>query len=78
MLSPSTRIEATKRAQHDALYSTVHGGGGGHGAVLLPRASGSGKTGKVIQPGAITRQMMNEWVREKVVVRARPRHAIKA
>ena len=66
--TPAEHADAeTKRAQHDALYSTVHGAGR-----VMSRTAAAGKrkwkTGKVIQKGAISREMMNEWVKKKGVV----------
>ncbi len=54
-------------AQRDALYSTVHGAGR-----VMSRTQAAGKrnrrTGKVIKPGQISREMMHAWVRRKGVV----------
>jgi tRNA-splicing ligase RtcB len=55
------------RAQRDALYSTVHGAGR-----VMSRTQAAGKrnrrTGKVIKPGQISREMMHAWVKRKGVV----------
>jgi len=49
-----------------ALYSTVHGAGR-----VMSRSAARGKinhkTGKVISPGVVTREMMMSWVREQKV-----------
>ncbi len=51
----------------DALYSTVHGAGR-----IMSRTEARGKThrktGKVLRPGKISHQMMEDWLREKNVV----------
>jgi tRNA-splicing ligase RtcB len=58
---------ATKKAQHDALFSTVHGAGR-----VMSRTAAAGKrkwkTGEVIRPGLVSPEMMESWVREKGVV----------
>jgi tRNA-splicing ligase RtcB len=50
----------------DALYSTVHGAGR-----VMSRTAARGKvnrkTGQVISPGAVSREMMNQWIREQGV-----------
>ncbi|MEP0804559.1 MAG: RtcB family protein [Chloroflexota bacterium] len=55
----------SEEAKH-ALYSTVHGAGR-----VMSRNAARGKinrkTGKVITPGAVTREMMMEWVRKQGV-----------
>jgi tRNA-splicing ligase RtcB len=57
----------TQAAQRASLYSTIHGAGR-----VMSRTRAAGKvnrrTGKVIQPGVVSREMMNEWVRRKGVV----------
>jgi tRNA-splicing ligase RtcB len=57
----------TQAAQRGSLYSTIHGAGR-----VMSRTRAAGKvnrrTGKVIQPGVVSREMMNEWVRRKGVV----------
>ncbi len=49
-----------------SLYSTVHGAGR-----VMSRTAARGKvnfrTGKVLSPGAISREMMNSWIRERGV-----------
>ena len=53
--------------QRDALFSTVHGAGR-----VMSRSAAAGKvnrrTGRVIRPGAVSREMMESWVREKGVL----------
>ncbi|NUR78524.1 MAG: RtcB family protein [Thermoleophilia bacterium] len=53
--------------QRDALYSTVHGAGR-----VMSRTQAAGKrnrrTGKVISPGRLTPEMMQEWIGEKGVI----------
>src|SRR3989441_2981006 len=52
--------------QARALYSTVHGAGR-----VMSRTAAAGKRtrrGKVLKPGAISREMMLEWVERKGVV----------
>lgn len=55
------------QAQRDALYSTVHGAGR-----VMSRTQAAGKrnrrTGAVIKPGQISREMMHAWVKRKGVV----------
>ena len=55
------------RTQREALYSTVHGAGR-----VMSRTQAAGKrnrrTGKVISPGRLTPEMMQEWIGEKGVV----------
>jgi tRNA-splicing ligase RtcB (3'-phosphate/5'-hydroxy nucleic acid ligase) len=62
--APSPTTQALQRA---ALYSTVHGAGR-----VMSRTRAAGKvnrrTGKVIQPGVVSPQMMQEWVRRKGVI----------
>jgi tRNA-splicing ligase RtcB (3'-phosphate/5'-hydroxy nucleic acid ligase) len=64
-----TRAPGTPTAdlQRDAMYSTVHGAGR-----VMSRTQAAGKrnwkTGKVLQPGAVSPAMMEAWVREKGVV----------
>lgn len=63
----SVILEGVESAEaKSALYSTVHGAGR-----VMSRTAARGKvnrrTGEVISPGAISRQMMNEWLREKNV-----------
>src|SRR5258705_3540827 len=57
---------AAPELQARALYSTVHGAGRG-----IRRTAGPGKSrrqGKVLKPGAISREMMHEWVQKKGVL----------
>jgi tRNA-splicing ligase RtcB len=64
-----TRAENEKLAelQRSALFSTVHGAGR-----VMSRSAAAGKinrrTGQVIKPGAISPQMMEDWVRKKGVI----------
>jgi len=55
------------RAQREALYSTVHGAGR-----VMSRTRAAGKrhrrTGRVLKPGEISRDMMEAWVKRKGVV----------
>ncbi|NJD09382.1 MAG: RtcB family protein [Gemmatimonadetes bacterium] len=59
---------AVEQLQQEALYSTVHGAGR-----VMSRTAAAGKrrrrTGEVLKPGAITREMMTAWLRRKGVVR---------
>ncbi|HEY2065191.1 MAG TPA: RtcB family protein [Gemmatimonadaceae bacterium] len=54
-------------AQREALYSTVHGAGR-----VMSRTQAAGKrnrrTGKVISPGRVTPEMMQQWLAEKDVI----------
>ena len=57
---------ATRQLQARALYSTVHGAGR-----VMSRTAAAGKRtrkGKVLKPGAISREMMHEWVKGKGVL----------
>ena len=67
-------VQGTMTAEDDilalqrvALFSTVHGAGR-----VMSRTEAAGKrnrrSGKVIKPGKVTPEMMNDWVREKGVV----------
>src|SRR6266581_764708 len=56
---------AVRELQARALYSTVHGAGR---VMSRTAAAGKRKRGKVIKPGAISRDMMLKWVKEKDVV----------
>ncbi|HSJ32971.1 MAG TPA: RtcB family protein [Longimicrobiales bacterium] len=64
---PGRGDEATRHAQEEALFSTVHGAGR-----VMSRTQAAGKrnrrTGRVIRPGLVTPDMMETWVREKGVV----------
>ncbi len=59
--------EETRKAQQEALYSTVHGAGR-----VMSRTQAAGKrnrkTGRILSPGRVTPEMMKEWVDEKGVV----------
>jgi len=59
--------EDTRAIQRAALFSTVHGAGR-----VMSRRQAAGKrnwrTGKILQPGAVSPDMMQKWVREKGVV----------
>lgn len=59
--------DATTQEQRDALFSTVHGAGR-----VMSRTAAAGKrhrkTGAVLRPGAVTPQMMHDWIRAKGVV----------
>ncbi|HVL69617.1 MAG TPA: RtcB family protein [Vicinamibacterales bacterium] len=59
--------DETKELQRVALYSTVHGAGR-----IMSRTEAAGKrnwkTGKVLKPGLVSPQMMQEWVRKKGVI----------
>ena len=63
-IAAGTDVEGMQRA---AMYSTVHGAGR-----VMSRTAAAGKrnrrTGKVLQPGAVSPRMMQDWVREKGVV----------
>lgn len=57
---------AVRELQARALYSTVHGAGR-----VMSRTAAAGKRtrkGVVLKPGAISREMMHDWVREKGVL----------
>ena len=57
---------ATRDLQARALYSTVHGAGR-----VMSRTAAAGKRtrkGKVLKEGAISRDMMNAWIKEKGVL----------
>jgi tRNA-splicing ligase RtcB len=58
---------AVTALQERALFSTVHGAGR-----VMSRTQAAGKrnrkTGKVLAPGRVTREMMQEWVEQKGVV----------
>jgi tRNA-splicing ligase RtcB len=63
----SVILEGVESAEaKDALYSTVHGAGR-----VMSRTAARGKinrkTGQVISPGAVSREMMNKWIREQGV-----------
>ncbi|MEX2157464.1 MAG: RtcB family protein [Gemmatimonadales bacterium] len=57
---------AVRELQARALYSTVHGAGR-----VMSRTAAAGKRtrkGKVLKPGAISREMMHDWVKQKGVL----------
>jgi tRNA-splicing ligase RtcB len=57
---------AVRELQALAMYSTVHGAGR-----VMSRTAAAGKRtrrGKVLSPGAISREMMHAWIRRKGVV----------
>jgi tRNA-splicing ligase RtcB len=57
---------AVRDLQERALFSTVHGAGR-----VMSRTAAAGKRtrkGKVLKPGAISREMLNEWVKQKGVI----------
>jgi tRNA-splicing ligase RtcB len=57
----------TAESQREALFSTVHGAGR-----VMSRTAAAGKrnrrTGRVLSPGRVTPEMMQEWVRQKRVI----------
>jgi tRNA-splicing ligase RtcB (3'-phosphate/5'-hydroxy nucleic acid ligase) len=57
----------TTDLQRAALYSTVHGAGR-----VMSRTAAAGKrnrkTGRILSPGRVTREMMQDWIREKGVI----------
>ena len=58
--------EETERAQREALYSTVHGAGR-----VMSRTAAAGKrnrSGKVLSPGRISPEMVQEWLGKRGVV----------
>src|SRR5207248_10837217 len=67
ILQGATGVDsATREVQARALYSTVHGAGR-----VMSRTAAAGKRtrkGKVLKPGAISREMMNEWIKGKGVL----------
>jgi tRNA-splicing ligase RtcB len=66
MQGAESQDAAVRDLQARALYSTVHGAGR-----VMSRTQAAGKRtrrGKVLRPGAISREMMQDWVREKNVV----------
>jgi tRNA-splicing ligase RtcB len=54
-----------RELQARALYSTVHGAGR---VMSRTAAAGKRRRGKVIKEGAISREMMNAWIKEKGVL----------
>ena len=65
--TPDAAPPEVAAAQREALYSTVHGAGR-----VMSRSQAAGKrnrrTGKVIRPGLVSPEMMQEWVKAKGVV----------
>ena len=59
--------ERVGEMQREALYSTVHGAGR-----VMSRTEAAGKrnwrSGKILKPGKVSPQMMQDWVREKGVI----------
>jgi tRNA-splicing ligase RtcB (3'-phosphate/5'-hydroxy nucleic acid ligase) len=57
----------TRGLQREALFSTVHGAGR-----VMSRTEAAGKrnwrSGKILRPGAVSPQMMHDWVRQKGVI----------
>ena len=57
----------TEQVQRDAMFSTVHGAGR-----VMSRSQAAGKrnwrTGKVLKPGAVSPQMLEEWIKHKGVI----------
>jgi tRNA-splicing ligase RtcB len=64
---PDRASDETQAVQREALYSTVHGAGR-----VMSRTAAAGKrnrrSGRVISPGRITPEMMQEWMKEKQVI----------
>ena len=67
ILQGATPVDSeTRDLQARALYSTVHGAGR-----VMSRTAAAGKRtrkGKVLKEGAISRDMMNAWIKEKGVL----------
>ena len=65
--TPDVATPEVQAVQRDALYSTVHGAGR-----VMSRTQAAGKrnrrSGRVVSPGLVTSEMMQEWVKEKGVV----------
>jgi tRNA-splicing ligase RtcB len=66
--TPEEHADAeTRKLQRAALFSTVHGAGR-----VMSRTAAAGKrqrrTGKILRPGRVSREMMQQWVRKKGVV----------
>jgi tRNA-splicing ligase RtcB (3'-phosphate/5'-hydroxy nucleic acid ligase) len=63
----SGALSGTVELQRESMYSTVHGAGR-----VMSRTEAAGKrnwkTGKVLKPGVVSPQMMNDWVRAKGVI----------
>ena len=66
-VSPNAATAGVAEAQRAALYSTVHGAGR-----VMSRTQAAGKrnrkTGEVLTPGRVSREMMQEWVKSKRVI----------
>ncbi|HEY8470639.1 MAG TPA: RtcB family protein [Longimicrobiales bacterium] len=64
---PERADEAVLADQRAALFSTVHGAGR-----IMSRTAAAGKrrrrTGKVLKPGLVSREMMQAWLRKKGVI----------
>jgi tRNA-splicing ligase RtcB len=65
--TPDAATPETQAAQRGALYSTVHGAGR-----VMSRTQAAGKrnrkSGRILRPGLVTPEMMQDWVREKGVI----------
>jgi tRNA-splicing ligase RtcB (3'-phosphate/5'-hydroxy nucleic acid ligase) len=65
--TPDLATPEVRAAQHDALYSTVHGAGR-----VMSRTQAAGKrnrrSGRILRPGLVTAEMMESWVKEKGVI----------
>jgi tRNA-splicing ligase RtcB len=65
--TPDVATPEVRVAQHDALYSTVHGAGR-----VMSRTQAAGKrnrrSGRILSPGLVTPEMMESWVKEKGVI----------
>jgi len=62
----TSRDASVRDLQARAMFSTIHGAGR-----VMSRTQAAGKRtrgGKVLRPGAVSREMMHDWVREKGVV----------
>ncbi len=57
--------EATRTTQAAALFSTVHGAGR---VMSRTAAAGKWRKGRQVRPGAVSPDMMADWVREKGVI----------
>ena len=66
-LTADRATPALRDTQREALFSTVHGAGR-----VMSRTQAAGKrnrrTGKVISPGRLTPEMMQQWIGEKGVI----------
>ena len=65
--TPDVATDEVQAAQREALYSTVHGAGR-----VMSRTQAAGtrnrRTGKVVRPGLVSPEMMQQWVRDKGVI----------